>query len=464
MDLKISIENFKSVVTADLELRSGINILIGQNGAGKTCVLYSLKFIRDILLRGVGLAMARGGGPSRVYHRSKKKINFRIEFDYGERVVRSRKRKTNCYWVFSIEQKGSEKIATITYERILINCSIEGKTETLYKVELDRRNLEKPTTSFEINDKLVGKDILNAFYDQTSSSKEKLLSNIKKGTDEILTRLKKDGDRSVLSFLFVQDRSFLGFYSFFSSLNEYNIIPERARQASEQLPFSKMEPNGFGISEVIDALIKKNFHKISTGNEFLDFDFPSPYHYNKFFWRNNYYTSAKDRKSLEQALEKINKEISSAVKPISNVNVKIDNSTGRRFVVFEANKYTFYPDEVSDGTIKWLCILTSIFVGFSNIYLLEEPENFLHPWMQQKLIQIMREQAQESETIFLLTSHSITMLNSCFPKEVRIVESTRDGTKIKAIEDQDEITEFLKDSDFRLGDLWVSGGIGAIPE
>ena len=462
MYINIEIENFKSIVSTRLELKRGLNILIGQNGAGKTCALYSLKFIRDILLRGVGLAMARGGGPSRIYHRGKRKINFRIEFDYGERVVNNRKRNTTCYWVISVEQKGREKIATISYERILINCQIENKIENILNIEIDRKNIDKPITYFELNNYLAGKDILNIARDNYSKRKEKLFDDITAKTEEMLNKLKKDGDKSMLSILFFQDRSLLRFFSFFSTLNEYNIIPERARQASEQLPFSKMEPNGFGISEVIDALEKRNFHKISTGNELYDFEYDLIYH-NRFYLGHGFYARG-DRKNIELALERINKELSAAVKPISNVSVKIDDSTGRRYVVFDTNKNTFYPDEVSDGTIKWLCIVTSIYVGFSNIYILEEPENFLHPWMQQKLIQIMRDQAEESDTIFLLTSHSITILNACFPNEIRIVESTNESTKIKAIENENEINEFLKCSDFRLGDLWVSGGIGAIPE
>ncbi|GAA4317197.1 AAA family ATPase [Compostibacter hankyongensis] len=463
MYINIEIENFKSIVSTKLELQKGLNILIGQNGAGKTCTLYSLKFIKDILTKGVGLAMARGGGPSRIYHRGKRKITFRIKLDYGERVINSRKRDTTCYWTLSVEQKGREKIATISYEGISIDCEIGGNIENVLNIEIDRKNVDKPISNFKLNTTVAGKDILDIRRNRFDRKKEYLFENMRVHIEGILAKLKKNGDKSLLSILWLEDRSLAKLFSFFSSLNEYNIIPERARQATEQLPYSKMESNGFGISEVIYALEKRNFHKLSIVNEIYDIDdyeFPI---FRDYYFGSGFMTR-KDRKNIESAFGRINRELSAAVKPISNVSVKIDNSTGRRYVVFNTSKNTFYPDEVSDGTIKWLCIVTSIYVGFSNIYLLEEPENFLHPWMQQKLIQIMRDQAHESDTIFLLTSHSITLLNGCNPNEIRIVESTKDGTKIKSIEEEEEITGFLKNSDFRLGDLWVSGGIGAVPQ
>jgi predicted ATPase len=131
--------------------------------------------------------------------------------------------------------------------------------------------------------------------------------------------------------------------------------------------------------------------------------------------------------------------------------------------VFKAERDTFYPQEVSDGTVKWLCILVSLFVPFSKVYLLEEPENFLHPWMQQRLISIMREQARQNKTIFLLASHSATVLNAALPEEILIVRQGSQGTEVSTVGDADSIRQVLAASQFHLGDLWVSGAIGGVP-
>jgi predicted ATPase len=126
-----------------------------------------------------------------------------------------------------------------------------------------------------------------------------------------------------------------------------------------------------------------------------------------------------------------------------------------------ADGVKFYPDEVSDGTLKWVCLLTSIYVPFSAIYMLEEPENYLHPWMQQKLLQIMRSQ---SDTVYLLTSHSATLLNSATPDEITVVKSIGQvGTVATPIKDKFEVDTILGDTNFGVGDLWVSGAIGGVP-
>jgi predicted ATPase len=105
----------------------------------------------------------------------------------------------------------------------------------------------------------------------------------------------------------------------------------------------------------------------------------------------------------------------------------------------------------------------SLFVPFSRVYLIEEPENFLHPWMQQRLIEIMREQAKQNKTIFLLSSHSATILNAALPEELQIVRQSEEGTTLSAMTNINDIHNVLSKSDFHLGDLWVSGAIGGVP-
>lgn len=467
MEYKITIENFKSIQHSELTLKKGLNILIGPNGAGKTCALTSLKFLKDMLQKGVGLAMAKGGGPSRLYHRGKKLIRFRIELDFGEKVFKKKKRKTKCIWFAEIEQKGSERLATISYESLKICTSENEEDITLFQFTINRKNFEKPRAVIFL-DLESGKDIFNSFYkDNRSLSKEKLFEKIQETLKSISNHpdFKKNGERSILTFLERFDNSFFKLIYFFTSINEYNIIPERARQATEQLPFARMSPNGFGVSEVIEALEKKNFHKLQLSvNSDLDFDMPLFGHAFMYVPYGFRFYSSKRKNPLSYALDNINKELSAAVKPITSISVEIDQTNGRRFVVFKSENEKYYPDEVSDGTIKWLCILTSIYVGFSNIYLLEEPENFLHPWMQQKLIQIMREQSEENDSIYLLTTHSTTLLNSAYPDEVITVKQKDKGSILERISNTEDIQRFLDNSDFRLGDLWVSGGIGAIPQ
>jgi uncharacterized SAM-dependent methyltransferase len=83
--------------------------------------------------------------------------------------------------------------------------------------------------------------------------------------------------------------------------------------------------------------------------------------------------------------------------------------------------------------------------------------------MQQRLISIMREQATRNGTIFLLASHSATVLNAALPEEILIVRQSNRGTEVSAVGDLQSIKRVLAESDFHLGDLWVSGLLGGVP-
>jgi len=289
-----------------------------------------------------------------------------------------------------------------------------------------------------------------------------------KGFHRTLERLRKDPDRSAFPLIAQLDEALNDIYSSFMFLNEYNILPDVARASTEQLPFAQMAPNGEGVSEVIDALEHQRYHKLEQ-LRFMDFDDmfgAEPYHFRYSpYMRMPFRLSRwrQEREPYSGALDNINRQLSAAVRPITAVSVEIDPTSGRRFVVFEAGTEKFYPEEVSDGTVKWLCILVSLFVPFSRVYLIEEPENFLHPWMQQRLIEIMREQAKQNETIFLLSSHSATILNAALPEEILLVKQSDGGTVLSAMGNIEDIRKVLAESDFHLGDLWVSGAIGGVP-
>ena len=87
----------------------------------------------------------------------------------------------------------------------------------------------------------------------------------------------------------------------------------------------------------------------------------------------------------------------------------------------------------------------------------------MHPWMQQRLIQMMRDHSKSNHTVFILASHSSTVLNATTPDEVIVVSSTDGGTKIAEIKDKEAIEQTLAKSNFRLGDYWVSGALGGVP-
>lgn len=78
---------------------------------------------------------------------------------------------------------------------------------------------------------------------------------------------------------------------------------------------------------------------------------------------------------------------------------------------------------LSDGTLKWLTLVTAVLTS-DNIFCIEEPENYLHPWMQAEMCMLMREhlEAKKESAFILMTTHSETLLNAARPEEVIVVD------------------------------------------
>jgi ABC-type lipoprotein export system ATPase subunit len=472
--VRLTVKNYKSIGHADLDLRSGLNVLIGPNGSGKTCLLSSLKFLRDAFRLGAAQALARQGGARRVYRHGCDAISFALAESYGQRIYHHGRVACSLSWGITVKQAAPESIATISNEALTI-APDDNPGDPLFSIAISRKGpFQKASLTINLPPIThFGRDLFK-FWDSEYSSqpKARVAEAFPKLLKQILGRVLDEPDKSFLPALAASDPVLANIIDSFTLLNEYNIVPDVARASSEQLPFAQMAPNGAAVSLVVDALENERYHKLEQVQWLeLDDDYRSqryfmerhPPHY--YGYRRYYspYSQRMTSPSLPQALANINKELAAAVRPITHVTVATDPTNGKRFVVFKSGDEAFYPEEVSDGTVKWLCLLVSLFVPFSRVYLLEEPENFLHPWMQQRLIAVMREQAKQNGTIFFLSSHSATILNGAHPEEILIVTNGANGTELSAIEDLDDVREALRQSDFHVGDLWVSGAIGGVP-
>jgi hypothetical protein len=394
---------------------------------------------------------------------------FKVRHSIGDRLYRRRKRPFEFCWEVEISGKRKEESAIILKESFLITTVSNDGPITVLEIRIDRSNTARPKAEIYFPPpSLVGRDFLSVIQNGPSQRKESVFKRAYAGLMANLKESRKLSDRTFFSHLARLDSRLRALHSAFLELNEYNISPDAARLSTEQLPFAEMLPNGQNLSEVIFTLETKAYHRIADSKLYDDYYLNSATNRRLYLYRDEYLSEKlfrRRRPNLEvrNALGNINRELGAAVKPIVSVGAQIDQTNGKRFVVFRTERDVFYPEEISDGTIKWLCILVSLYIPFSRIYLLEEPENFLHPWMQQRLIDIMRKQSEISRTIFLLTTHSSTILNAATPNEVIIVSATKRGTTTRSIRDKVEIESMLAGTQFGLGDLWVSGAIGGVP-
>ena len=113
----------------------------------------------------------------------------------------------------------------------------------------------------------------------------------------------------------------------------------------------------------------------------------------------------------------------------------------------------------SDGTLKMLAYLVLLrdlsppqFTG------IEEPENFLHPRLLQRLGEECRMAAEFTQ--ILVTTHSPFFIDALRPEEVRVLWRDEEGyTQCHSLGDNEKVKAFI-DNGALLGRLWMQGHFG----
>jgi len=126
---------------------------------------------------------------------------------------------------------------------------------------------------------------------------------------------------------------------------------------------------------------------------------------------------------------------------------------GRVFLTIdEDHSLKLLPESVSDGTLRLLAIY-AVYYGAHRPPLLciDEPEDGLHPELIETVIEYLR--AMSTETQVIITTHSPTLVDQCRPEEVVLLDKIGGGTRVRRVDDQSQIHEFLKD--WTLGELWT---------
>jgi hypothetical protein len=114
----------------------------------------------------------------------------------------------------------------------------------------------------------------------------------------------------------------------------------------------------------------------------------------------------------------------------------------------------------SDGTLKWLTLVT-LLLSSGGVYSIEEPENFLHPKMQQFLVQLIRDNIVDRRrtSYFIFSTHSETLINYCDPSELVIFEYFDHATCCYRIDNPGRVLEEINRTGFGLGYYYANNSL-----
>lgn len=141
---------------------------------------------------------------------------------------------------------------------------------------------------------------------------------------------------------------------------------------------------------------------------------------------------------------------------IDDYDVQIEGGTVQVF--FHEGRFTIPATRLSDGTLRYLCLLAVLcHPNPPPLICIEEPELGLHPDVLPTLADLLKEASTRTQLI--VTTHSDVLVDAMSdqPESVLVAEKGEHGTTLTRL-DAEKLKPWLEK--YRLGQLWTRGEIG----
>jgi predicted ATPase len=117
-------------------------------------------------------------------------------------------------------------------------------------------------------------------------------------------------------------------------------------------------------------------------------------------------------------------------------------------------------DQLSDGLVGFIASVTALYgPGRPSLVTFEEPENYIHPRLMERLVAMLRGAARDAQVI--ITTHSIALLDQLELGDIVIVEKGEEGTTGRHPSSSQDLQKFLKEAG--LGRAYNTGLLGGVP-
>jgi len=447
MITKIEVDGFKSLADFQLKLNSGLNILVGPNGAGKTNIILFFEFLSQLVKSPITKAVSSVGGAGTIFKKIgpesyQDNIKFKI---YG--CHRESAKKFIVYEYDAIVKTPFEKdILYFSRQNIKIRTASKFWADpdakfytSAWDLDITYDNKEAKNEALKITS-LDRRKFKGRFFLREKGSK----SNFLKSIEEFVIG-QNPSSMSIIYCLFPFFEISQGIMSDLIGGETFNVIPSKVKETEDAATPAEIKRDGSGLSTTLYAMKKSKPRAQLERRIYFDYDRP-------------------ERTFKPQTLEKVKSYLRLANNTIADLDIEndpFDNKLVVKISIETGDYKAVLPlSAMSDGTIKWLSLTTAILTS-KTIFSIEEPENFLHPWMQAEIAQIMRDHISEkkSESFVLMTTHSESLLNSSKPEEVIIVDLVDGKTSARRIENIRLIRDEISNSGFGLGHFYFSNSI-----
>lgn len=449
---QISVDGFRTLSQFSLKFTPGLNVLVGPNGGGKTTILMFFSFLNDLYSGNLSTAISNVGGAGAIFRKIgqrdfQRTITAEVigSIDLAEQIKLMRSseagiEKTGKYlyyrYSFGIELSENREDVFFSSQTLLLRRSkVSYKNpEKISKWDIEfKRQLDKDrqiTSSANI----FSEDLETKFelpsYIKVRSGELPAIDDVVDMEDSILhaTRLLGMIFRNALA----QD---------FGRGLFYNPQPDQIRKPEDSAKSPGIRSDGSGLYASLLALKRRRRSTVRPTMR------RRPTIYDVPFVR---------RETLLGVVEYFRLAFP-ALHTIDVTNDPFDNQIRARVTLDAKDGIQLPLAALSDGTLKWMSLATALLTT-RHIIGIEEPENFIHPAVQQQALELIRETTKENSFV-LISSHSQSVLDATRPDELIIVTLDKSRTIASRIKDPERINELIYESGFGLAFYYMSGAL-----
>ncbi len=446
-DAHYDISGFRSLHDFQICLKPGLNVLLGANGSGKTNFIEFLDFITNLIRHNSATAVSDAGGVARVFSQEalKRKIprvTARIQgladlepFMSGE----IRKRYFRFEYEVDIRYSKFHTAIYIANEKIKFKNLHSEHTAfdaegTVGSVEVHRKSpLIDEEPRWTVGNHLMSKAQRNPLR-HIHAHRIALRANKRQEPGARMQPLLQPPSVS-------PDESFLSARVAFPAFDavrfalsrgrSFNLNPQKARTPDDISKTPSIEADGAGLSSTIYQM-----------QQAKRADFRPTFGYRRF---------------QKDSLDTIISWTQIVIPDLKDITATADPHTGKYLVYLHVGEDSLkIPlQSASDGTLKWLAfVCLAVSPGLE--YTFEEPENFLHPKMQQYLISLLRDAMDDdSPKRYIISTHSETIINQCKPDELILFKFSGGKTVCKGIENAEAVINKVNETGFGLGHYYA---------